>query len=92
VLHARTAHPLISVSHLCHFHRVRLERSAGVDLPTAHLTGHQGSGLVHSVGPADAFAVVPEGRDRIEPGETVEVVQLGEGPGAATPGFVAQVS
>ena len=89
VLQARTADALVSVERLCHFHRVRIDWTGD---PTVHLTGHQGSGLVHSVGPAAGLAVVPEGVARIEPGEPVEVILLGEGPGVSTPGFAARVT
>jgi molybdopterin molybdotransferase len=87
VLRATTTDPLVSVARLCHFHRVRIDWSGVDGTPTVSLTGHQGSGLVHSVGPAEGLAVVPEGVERLEPGETVEVILLGEGTGTEHPGF-----
>ncbi|NNF37392.1 MAG: molybdopterin molybdotransferase MoeA [Gemmatimonadetes bacterium] len=90
VLRARTADPLVSVARLCHFHRVRIDWAGAEGVPTVSLTGHQGSGLVHSVGPAEGLAVVPEGVERLEPGDPVEVILLGEGPGTGRPGFDPQ--
>lgn len=80
-----------SADRLCHFHRVTLEPSRGdpPHLPTARLSGHTGSGLVSSLGRADALAVVPEGVGSIEAGEVVEVIMVNASKGAATPGFRA---
>ncbi len=57
-----------------HFARVRLEERGGKTL--AHLTGDQGSGILSSMVRADALAVLPEDRERIEPGTQVEVIPL----------------
>jgi molybdopterin molybdotransferase len=40
------------------------------------LTGGQGSGILSSMGRANALAILPEGREIVEPGETVEVMLL----------------
>jgi molybdopterin biosynthesis enzyme len=81
---------LPSSERLCHFHRVTLEPApAGSARPTARLSGHTGSGLVSSLGRADALAVVPEGVASIAPGEDVEVILVKEVDGVRVPGFRA---
>ena len=45
-------------------------------VPTANLTGPQGSGLVSSLGLADGLAQINEGTDVIARGESVDVVRL----------------
>lgn len=88
-LHCRAGDRLTSVGSLCHFHRVRLEAATGSDpCPTACLSGHTGSGLVHSLGPADGLAIVPEGVEAIEVGAAVEVIPLRHGPGGHSPTFL----
>ena len=87
---ARAGDRLPSAERLCHFHRVTLEPAGGdVRLPTARLSGHTGSGLVNSLGRADALAVVPEGLRSINPGETVEVILVKDRGGSPSPGFRA---
>ena len=82
VVRARMAEPLESPGHLTHFFRVRLTEESGEDHGwSARLTGPQGSGLVQSLARADGLAVVPEDRERVEEGEEVRVILLGEGPG-----------
>jgi len=44
----------------------------------ARLTGPQGSGLVHGLALADGLAVLPEGVGRVEAGEEVDVMLLGD--------------
>ena len=56
------------------FLRVSLSGDAAV--PTANLTGPQGSGLVSSLGLADGLAQINEGTDVIGPGQPVDVVLL----------------
>ena len=81
---------LPSAERLCHFHRVTLEPPQGdATLPTARLSGHTGSGLVSSLGRADALAVVPEGVGSIAPGEAVEVILVKALDGSPSPGFRA---
>ncbi len=79
VLRARAGEPFASKAHLTHFFRVKLEERD--PLPVARLTGPQSSGLVQSLGIADALAVVPEGSEGAEQGEVFDVVLLGDGPG-----------
>lgn len=79
VVRARTGETLESPARLTHFFRVRLqEEERGW---RAGLTGPQGSGLVQSLARADGLAVVPEGIERVEAGDEVRVILLGEGPG-----------
>jgi molybdopterin molybdotransferase len=86
VVLARAGGPLPAAGRLTHFHRVVLEQ--GGDRPTAFLTGPQGSGLVQSLGKAHGLAVVPLGVERIETGEPVEVLLVGEAPASSeTPGY-----
>jgi molybdopterin molybdotransferase len=76
VLRATAGERLPASGTLTHYHRVVLrETSSG---PAVFLTGPQGSGLVQSLGKADGLAVVPLGVERIEPGEPVEVLLIGE--------------
>jgi molybdopterin molybdotransferase len=81
-----------SAERLCHFHRVTLEPAAPASgLPTARLSGHTGSGLVSSLGRADALAVVPEGVGSIAPGEVVQVILVKDDVGGSSgPGFEAR--
>lgn len=72
---ARVAERIVSVPDLTHFLRVRLERSA-CDLPEARLTGHQGSGILSSMTAADALLIVPEGVERLDPGDVAETIPL----------------
>ena len=72
---ARVAERIVSVADLTHFLRVRLEHSA-CDLPEARLTGHQGSGILSSMTAADALLIVPEGVERLDPGDVAETIPL----------------
>ncbi|MEX0935675.1 MAG: molybdopterin molybdotransferase MoeA, partial [Gemmatimonadota bacterium] len=60
---------------LTRFFRVRLEPE-GDGAWGATLTGRQGSGVIQSLAHADALAMVPEGVDGIDPGESVPVLLL----------------
>jgi molybdopterin molybdotransferase len=82
VVRARAATPLTGTGTLTHFHRVTLEPSSDETVPRAHLTGPQGSGLVHSVGRATGLAVVPRGLRGIAEGEVVSVMITLDTPGA----------
>ena len=66
--------PVRSPSHLTHFFRVRLHRTA--DGPEAELSGPQGSGLVRSLAQAEGLLVVPEGVTEMTPGDSVTVLVL----------------
>ncbi len=90
--HQHTARPMIrgisqdqlrSPAGFTTFSRVRVEASGGTGPSrwAIRLTGPQGSGLVSSLGRADGLAVVPEESDGVVPGEEVDVVLLGDGPG-----------
>lgn len=74
---------------MTHFTRVRLSplRDGGWE---ARLTGPQGSGILSSVGAANALLVVPEGVPAIEPGGAATALPLLEGDPAMTRlGFTA---
>lgn len=79
VVRARAGEHFSSAPRITHFFRVELVEND--PLPVAHLTGSQSSGLVQSLGRADALAVVREGTEAISQGEIVDVLLLGEGPG-----------
>jgi molybdopterin molybdotransferase len=86
VLHARAGEPLVAAGRLTHYHRVTVSYASGY--PEIFLTGPQGSGLVQSLGKAQGLAVVPLGVERIEAGEPVEVLLVGDGPAAQEePGY-----
>jgi molybdopterin molybdotransferase len=59
---------------LQHFLRVVLDE--GDPVPTARLTGPQGSGILSSMVRADALLVVPEDRERVEPGDELPALPL----------------
>jgi molybdopterin molybdotransferase len=76
---------------LTHFARVRLE-AIGDGGWRASLTGPQGSGILSSMGAADALVVVPVGVTAIEPGETATALPLLAGdPARGTLGFTAEI-
>ncbi len=64
---------------LTHFLRARLSVGSGGTL-RAQLTGAQGSGLLHSMAHSDALLVVPPGRPRVEAGEELHALVLGDAP------------
>ena len=79
LLRARAGERLASNEDLTHFLRVELTEQH--PHPVAHLTGSQSSGLVQSLGWADALAVVPEGTASVDQGDLLDVLLLGDGPG-----------
>jgi molybdopterin molybdotransferase len=81
VIVATAGEDLRSTPRLTHFHRVAI--GGPPTAPIVRLAGHQGSGLVRSLGSADGLAIVPEGRAGIREGESVQVVLLDDGPGAS---------
>ena len=72
---ARLGEPVDSVAGLTHFFRVQL-RGESDGLPTAHLTGPQGSGILSSMAAADALLVVPQETERLEAGTIAETIPL----------------
>lgn len=72
---AEAGEEISSIPGITHFLRVTLEEREA-DLPVAHLTGPQGSGVLMSVARADALLVVPEAVDRIHRGGRVAVLPL----------------
>ena len=68
---------VITGARLTHFLRaVVTSRPDGVS--TARLTGPQGSGILTSMALANALLVVPEDRQRVEAGERLTALPLGE--------------
>jgi molybdopterin molybdotransferase len=70
---------LSSPKNLTEFPRVKIEKHDG------HLTfvpaGAQGSGLVESLGVANALAIIPEGIDKVSKGATLSLILLHDSPG-----------
>ena len=68
---------------LTHFYRCIVStRDDGT--ATARLTGPQGSGILTSMSRANALLVVPEDRPRVDAGETLHALPLGEAAGLTT--------
>ena len=63
---------------------LRVTLAAGADGPEAVLAGHQGSGLVRSLGMADGLAVIPEGTGAVQAGSRVDVLLLHDVPGMSS--------
>jgi molybdopterin molybdotransferase len=84
-IRVRVGEPIETPPPLRHFLRVRLEERDGA--PTAYLTGPQGSGILTSMVKADALLIVPEDRTHVEPGETLDAIQLGESRHVEEPPF-----
>lgn len=61
---------------LTHFQRVTLDQPENGELPTAHLTGPQGSGLLTSMARADALLVVPEDVATVAEGDVLRAIVL----------------
>ncbi len=77
--------PMSTPGALQHFLRVRLEEGNG--MPTAFLTGPQGSGILTSMVKAHALLIVPEDREKVHPGETLTAILLSEGRHVEEPPF-----
>lgn len=60
---------------LCHFLRVTLA-DEGSGLPTARLTGAQGSGILTSMARADALMIVREDQNRVVEGDRLRAIVL----------------
>lgn len=69
--------PVTTAARLTHFLRGIVTVGAGGAL-TARLTGPQGSGVLTSMARANALLIVPEDRPRVEAGETLHALLLGE--------------
>ena len=80
VLRARAGETMRGAGTLALFPRVTLHGGPG-DVWTARLTGPQSSALLTSSGRAHALAVIPEGVERIDEGDQVDVMLLDSGPG-----------
>ena len=69
--------PVTTGARLTHFLRAVVTPGPGGGL-TARLTGPQGSGILTSMALANALLVVPEDRSRVEAGETLNALPLGD--------------
>jgi len=76
VLRCVAAETMTGPEDLAAYLRVTLDHDAS--RPVARLTGPQGSGLVHGLALADGLAMLPEGVGRVEAGEAVDVMLLGD--------------
>jgi molybdopterin molybdotransferase len=63
---------------LMHFMRAIVSDRGDGAMPAARLTGPQGSGLLTSMERANALVVIPEDRVRVDRGETVLAIMLGD--------------
>ena len=68
------AEPMPTKAGLAHFLRVRLERTRGY--ARARLTGPQGSGILSSMGVADALLVIPEDLNGLAEGAEADALPL----------------
>lgn len=75
----RLAEPVTVAAGLTHFSRVTLRYVSDGELPSAHLTGPQGSGLLTSMARADALLVLPAGREHYPAGERLRALPLHDG-------------
>jgi molybdopterin molybdotransferase len=75
--------PVTIGARLTHFLRAVVTTHADGRV-TARLTGPQGSGILTSMSLANALLVVPEDRPRVEAGETLHALPLGEDAALAT--------
>lgn len=80
-LRARAATVVETAGGLTYFYRVRLQDAppgarGSEALPRFSLTGPQGSGILTSMAAADGLVVIPEGVERLEPGDVAEVIPL----------------
>jgi molybdopterin molybdotransferase len=69
--------PVAITATLTHFMRGIVSVAADGAM-TARLTGPQGSGVLTSMARANALLVIPEDRPRVEAGECVHALLLGE--------------
>jgi molybdopterin molybdotransferase len=76
----RLDEPVTLAAPLMHFLRAIVSDGGDGSLPSARLTGPQGSGLLTSMERANALLVVPEDRTRVDAGETLLAIMLGNGP------------
>lgn len=72
----KLAEAVTTGARLTHFLRAVVSVEDGT--PTARLTGPQGSGILTSMARANALLVVPHDRQRVEAGETLSAIPLGE--------------
>ena len=75
--------PITIAATLTHFMRGIVTVGAGGAM-TARLTGPQGSGVLTSMARANALLIVPEDRPRVEAGESLHALLIGEDAQMAT--------
>ena len=75
---ALTADDIRLAAPLTHLLRATLERGDG-ELPRAHLTGSQSSGMLTSMARADALLIAPPERAEIPAGTRLRAIPLGDG-------------
>jgi molybdopterin molybdotransferase len=83
----RVAEPITLGPALRHYLRAVLTPEAGGDLPTARLTGPQGSGILTSMVRANALLIVPEDRPTVAPGDVLTALPLDDPHHVAEPPF-----
>ncbi|MHB1327755.1 MAG: molybdopterin molybdotransferase MoeA, partial [Gemmatimonadales bacterium] len=84
-IRVRTDSPITLGPVLQHFLRVNL--SGNPVLPTARITGSQGSGVLTSMARADALLMVPEGQHETPAGAELLAIRLDEPSHRADPAF-----
>ena len=78
-IEVRTTEEITLAAPLMHFMRGVIEWPSSPDmLPSARLTGPQGSGLLTSMARANALLIVPPDRQVVRAGETLRALPLGE--------------
>jgi molybdopterin molybdotransferase len=86
----RMTEPIRGQSGLQHFLRAVVTLPPNPEeaaLPTARLTGAQGSGILSSMARANALLVLPEGQPEAPPGAVVQALLLDEPAHQAEPPF-----
>jgi molybdopterin molybdotransferase len=72
-------HPVSVNAELTHFLRATITHgTTGTTGTTARLTGPQSSGILTSMSLANALLIVPANRQRVEAGETLHAIPLGD--------------
>jgi molybdopterin molybdotransferase len=76
-IEVRAAEDMSIAAPLMHFMRGVVSWSDGDELPSARLTGPQGSGLLTSMARANALLVIPPDRPMVRAGETLRALPIG---------------
>jgi molybdopterin molybdotransferase len=86
-IRVRLGEPVTLGPPLRHYLRAVLHDDGPGALPTARLTGPQGSGILSSMAAANALVIVPEDRPAVPAGTVLDAVRLDDDGHAAEPGF-----